>query len=90
MEQKGDKLYLDDEEQLLTGLSSPLSVDEIDILKLTEENLRLEDELFKIQYADDDDVTSTERGFIVAAGNRLHKRKRVTEAVIKFWMGESE
>lgn len=90
MEQRDGKLYLDETEMALTGLTSPLGVDDIDILGLTEESTSLDNELFHLRSADDDELTNAERGYIVASSERLQKRHSAVKAVIEFWMSETE
>lgn len=89
MERKGEDIFLDDEEQALTGLPSPLRIEDIDVIGLTERSRQLQGELEALQAADDDDITSAERGYIVAGGNRIMKHKKATDTILGFWMSDA-
>lgn len=89
MELQGNNLILSDDEQALTGLSSPLRISDIDVIGLTETSNQIQGELEALASADDDELTHAERGYIVAGGNRLYKRKQAIDAVLNFWMSDT-
>lgn len=61
MEIEGSIAYLSIPEQRVSGLTSPISVAEIDVAPRIEANNNKLAELRDLQAADDDDLTSSER-----------------------------
>ncbi len=89
MERRADYFYFTDGELDtldLANMANPIHIDDIDIMELDSQTRRLEEQLEGIMAADDDEALQSERGYIVASGNLLQRRKAAVRQLTALWL----
>lgn len=73
MEIKGSEVILTAEEQVATGLPSPVPVEQVDTVELLDQLYARENGLLAMRGADDDELTHAERASIPEKSDQLEK-----------------
>lgn len=81
MEIKGNDGYLSDVEQEVTGLPSPIDVNEIDTLDLLSRIDERRQGLEAMQATDGDELTHAERASIVPGYEKLNHDRQIIESM---------